>query len=164
MGSKGKEIVGVDLEKLLDMLNKAFADEWLAYYQYWVGARVAQGIMRQPVAAELEEHAQEELKHAEMLAERIMTLGGTPLLTPKAWFDKSDCGFAEPKDFQTKVLLEQNIRSERCAIIHYTKLLEFVKDKDPITYHMVLEILEEEVEHEEDLESILEDMKDIPTK
>ena len=33
-----------------------------------------------------------------------------------------------------------------------------VKDKDPITYHMALSILEDEVEHEEDLEALSEDM------
>ena len=37
MGTKGRQIVGMDVDELLDMLNKAFADEWLAYYQYWLG-------------------------------------------------------------------------------------------------------------------------------
>lgn len=39
MGTKGKAIVGMDVVELINLLNKAFADEWLAYYQYWVGAR-----------------------------------------------------------------------------------------------------------------------------
>jgi hypothetical protein len=34
MGTKGREIVGMDVQQLLDLLNKAFADEWFAYYQY----------------------------------------------------------------------------------------------------------------------------------
>ena len=38
MGTKGREIVGVDIAELLQLLNKALADEWLAYYQYWVGS------------------------------------------------------------------------------------------------------------------------------
>jgi bacterioferritin len=38
MGTKGKEIVKLDAGNLINLLNKAFADEWLAYYQYWVGA------------------------------------------------------------------------------------------------------------------------------
>jgi len=32
MGTKGRQIVGMDVDELLEMLNKAFADEWLAYY------------------------------------------------------------------------------------------------------------------------------------
>ena len=34
MQSKGREIVQMDVNKLLELLNTAFADEWLAYYQY----------------------------------------------------------------------------------------------------------------------------------
>lgn len=159
MGTKGREIVGLDVEKLLVMLNKAYADEWLAYYQYWLGARVACGRMRGIVAGELEEHAAEELKHAQMLSERILTLGGTLLLSPEAILKETDCGYDAPNDPQTIKLLEQNIKGERCAIAVYQKLLDYVKDKDPITYHMALEILEEEVEHEQDLESLLSDMQ-----
>ncbi len=158
MGTKGKAIVGVNVEELVTVLNKAYADEWLAYYQYWVGAKVASGRMRGIVAGELEEHANEELKHAQMLAERIITLGGTPLLKPEDLLKETNCGYAEPSDPSTKALLKQNINGEQCAIETYKKLLEFVKDKDPITYHVILEILKDEVEHEEDLESLLTDM------
>jgi bacterioferritin len=30
MGTKGREIVGMDVDKLIVLLNKAFSDEWLA--------------------------------------------------------------------------------------------------------------------------------------
>ncbi len=33
MGQKGREIVKMNVDELIDMLNKALADEWLAYYQ-----------------------------------------------------------------------------------------------------------------------------------
>jgi bacterioferritin len=158
MGTKGKAIVGVDVDKLLNMLNKAYADEWLAYYQYWVGSQVACGRMRGIVAGELMEHANEELQHAQMLTERIITLGGAPLLTPQDLLKETNCGYDAPNDPNTKTLLKQNIKGEQCAIETYRKLLDFVKDKDPITYRIVLEILEDEVEHEEDLESLLSDM------
>ncbi|NLN59786.1 MAG: ferritin [Deltaproteobacteria bacterium] len=159
MGTKGRAIVELDVEQLLEMLNKAYADEWLAYYQYWVGARVACGRMRGIVAEELAEHAAEELEHAEMLAERILTLGGTPLLKPEELIKESNCGYAVPSDPNTIKLLQQNIEGEQCAIETYKKLLDFVKDKDPITYKLILDILEDEVEHEEDLEAILSDMQ-----
>ena len=158
MGTKGREIVGLDVEQLISLLKKAYADEWLAYYQYWVGAKVAVGRMRGIVASELEEHAEEELKHAQMLTERIITLGGTPLLKPEELLKETNCGYDEPSDPHTQTLLKQNIKGEQCAIATYKNLLEFVKDKDPITFHIVLEILEDEVKHEEDLESLLQDM------
>ena len=63
------EVLNLDVEKLIEMLNAALCEEWLAYYQYWVGARIMEGPMRIPIEAELLEHANEELKHAEMLIE-----------------------------------------------------------------------------------------------
>ena len=159
MGTKGREIVGVNIKELLGLMNKAYADEWLAYYQYWVGAKVASGRMRGIIAKELEEHAEEELKHAAMLVERMVQLGGTPLLTPEAILKETNCGYDAPKDSNTKKLLAQNIKGEQCAITTYKKLLDFVKGKDDLTEKIVLEILEDEVEHEEDLQAMLEDMK-----
>jgi bacterioferritin len=163
MGTKAREIAGVNVDELLKMLNKAYADEWLAYYQYWVGAKVANGRMRGIVAGELEEHATEELKHAGMLTERIVTLGGTPLLTPQELLKESGCGYDAPSDPDTKKLVEQNIKGEQCAIVTYKKILDYVAGKDPVTYHIILDILEEEIEHEEDLEAILADMG-VPAK
>jgi bacterioferritin len=45
MGTKGRQIVGMDVDELLGILNQAFADEWLAYYQYWLGAKIVKGPM-----------------------------------------------------------------------------------------------------------------------
>jgi bacterioferritin len=159
MGTKGKAIVGVDVKKLIKLLNKALADEWLAYYQYWIGSKVAVGRMRGIIAEELAEHAGEELKHAGMLVERITQLGGTPLIDPQQWFKETNCGYDKPSNPSTKILLKQNIKGEQCAIGVYNELLAFLKDKDIITYKIVLDILEDEIEHEEDLEAILQDMK-----
>ena len=158
MGTKGKEIIGVDVNELLKMLNKALADEWLAYYQYWIGAKVAKGVMREPVVAELEQHAQDELRHATMLVSRIIQLGGEPLLEPQDWYKETNCGYDKPSDPNTKTLLDQNIKGEQCAITVYKKLSDFVKDKDPVTYNMALQILADEIEHEDDLEAIVDDM------
>jgi bacterioferritin len=71
----------------------------------------------------------------------------------------TNCGYDAPEDPSVKALLEQNIKGEQCAIEVYNNLLETVKDKDPITYHIVLEILEDEVEHEFDLQTMLEDLQ-----
>jgi bacterioferritin len=161
VGTKGREIVSMDMDRLLELLNKAFADEWLAYFQYWVGAKVAKGPMRGEVAAELEQHAGDELKHAGMLTERIIQLGGTPILKPEDWYKMTNCAYEAPEDPSVQALLEQNIRGEQCAIDVYQRLLDAIRGKDTVTYHIALEILEDEVEHEEDLEALLEDIKSI---
>jgi len=72
MGTKGRAIVGLDVDHLLTVLNQAYADEWLAYYQYWLGAKIIKGPMKDAVAAELTVHATEELNHAVLVADRII--------------------------------------------------------------------------------------------
>ncbi len=158
MGTKAQSIIGINVDKLLEMLNKAFADEWLAYYQYWLGAKLAKGPMREAVAAELLQHATEELGHAELLSLRIIQLGGTPPLSPKAWYEMSNCGYEPPEDPYVETLLEQNIRGEQCAIEVYRQMAEATKDADPITYNLAVQIMADEVEHEEDLEALVEDI------
>lgn len=49
----------LDVESLISQLNAALAEEWLAYYQYWIGALVVEGAMRPNVQSEFEEHANE---------------------------------------------------------------------------------------------------------
>jgi bacterioferritin len=162
MGTKARDAVkaaGINLPELLKLLNKAFADEWLAYYQYWLGAKVAAGVPKGEVIKELEEHAEEELKHADMLAERIIQLGGVPVLEPKTWYEVANCRYMPPKDPDIRVLLDQNIKGEQCAIAVYYKLLEFVEGKDFITFNTVREILQEEIEHEQDLEDLKRDLE-----
>src|SRR5512137_3080197 len=158
MGTRGRAIVGMDVEVLLGLLNQAYASEWLAYYGYWLGAKLIKGPMKDAVAAELDLHATEELAHALLVANRIIQLGGTPVLTPEGWAHASPCAYDAPADPYVAVLLDQNIAGEQCAITTYNGLMEATKDKDMVTYSMALNILEQEVEHEEDLQSLREDL------
>ena len=149
----------IDKKKLIKILNKAFADEWLAYYQYWIGSQVAKGRMQTKVIEELKEHAADELKHAQMIVSRILQLGGTPILNPKDWAKERNCKYLTPSNFNVKNILEQNIEAEQCAIKVYRILVEMTQNKDRITYSIVSEILKDEIEHEDDLKLILEDIK-----
>ncbi len=158
MGTMGRKIIGMDVDELLRLLNAAYASEWLAYHQYWLGAKVIKGPMKDAVVAELTLHATEELNHATLLVGRIIQLGGTPVTDPRKWFDLSPCAYAPPDDPYVAVLLDQNIAGEQCAIDTYKKLMDTTKDKDMVTYNIALTILEQEVEHEEDLQSLKEDL------
>ena len=158
MGTKAIEIVKTDVKNLIEQLNKAFADEWLAYYQYWIGAKVAKGPMRTSVITELEQHATEELGHALLLSERIIQLGGTPILKPEDWYKQTNCGYETPADPYVVTLLNQNIKGEQCAIEVYKKITDLTKDTDWTTFNIAQGILADEIEHEEDLQSLLEDI------
>ena len=159
MGQKGREIVKMDVDKLIGILNKALSDEWLAYYQYWIGAKVVRGPMKDAVIAELTLHATEELSHAELIATRIIQLAGTPALSPQEWLKLTNCGYEAPVDHYVEKILDQNIKGEQCAIRTYNELLDITRTADPVTYNMVLTILSQEVEHEEDLAALKEDLE-----
>jgi bacterioferritin len=158
MGTRGREIVGMNVEEVIDLLNRAYASEWLAYYQYWLGAKLIKGPMKDAVAAELDLHATEELGHAVMVAGRIVQLGGTPVTSPEGWAPLSPCKYDAPEDPYVGTLLDQNIAGEQCAISFYKSIMDRTKDKDPVTYNVALTILQQEVEHEEDLQSLKEDL------
>jgi len=159
MGTRGIEIVDMDVKQLVALLNKAFSDEWLAYYQYWIGAKIVKGPMKEAVIAELTQHAADELRHADMLALRIIQLGGTPITKPEEWYKHTNCGYDAPDNPFVKNVLAQNIKGEQCAITTYKSLVNLTMSKDPVTYNTVLQILQDEVEHEEDLQAEMEDLE-----
>ena len=86
----------IDLPELISQLNAALSEEWLAFYQYWIGSLVAEGAMRSDVQREFEEHAMEEFKHARLVADRIIQLEGTPVLEPERWASLQDASILHP--------------------------------------------------------------------
>lgn len=159
MGKKGKEIVGKDAQKLVKLLNEALSEEWLAYYQYWIGTKVMEGPMRSEIAPELLIHATQELNHANLVADRIVQLGGVPVLDPKEWVKLGKCPYEAPEDSYVERILEQNLRGERCAIARYKSLADLTAGKDHTTHQMATFILGEEIEHEQDLEDWILDIE-----
>ncbi|MBU0631621.1 ferritin [bacterium] len=159
MGKRGISILkGIDADTVTRLLNKAYADEWLAYYQYFTETKVIKGIMKDAAITELTQHAADELRHATMVADRIVQLGGTPLLSPKDWFTHTNCGYDAPEDANVLPILQQAIKGEQCAIGVYSELVDLTREKDIVTYDMVSQILADEVEHEEDLQALYDDI------
>ena len=157
MGTKGQGILKVSPEVVVTLLNKALADEWLAAIQYWAGAQVIKGRMRREIAADLRVHMAEELRHADILAERIIQLGGTPVISPEAML-KLAGGYEAPANPVSSAIVAQNLRGEQHAVLYYNDVLEQVRGKDQVTHNIVIEILKDEVEHEQDLEDLLADL------
>jgi bacterioferritin len=158
MGRKAVDILELDVEVLLKMLNAALSEEWLAYYQYWIGARLMEGPMRSEIEPELLLHATQELNHAVLVVDRIIQLGGNPVIHPREWFNLSRCEYEAPVDHYVEVVLEQNLQGERCAIQRYKEIADFTNGKDHTTHQMVTTILNEELEHENDIEDWLLDI------
>jgi bacterioferritin len=159
MGRQGIKVASVDVDKLVGMLNAALSEEWLAYYQYWIGARLMEGPMRKEVEPELLLHADQELNHAVLVVNRIIQLGGMPVINPTEWTKLARCSYDEPSDPYIEIILEQNLKGERCAIQRYQEIADFTNGKDLTTHQMAVTILNEEVEHENDIEEFLTDIK-----
>ena len=126
----------IDIVDLLAQLNAALSEEWLAFYQYWVGSFVVEGAMRGDVQREFQEHAAEEYNHAKLLADRIIELEGVPVLDPKQWFDLARCKYDAPVDFGS----------------------EFTNGIDFTTCDIAKHIMAEEEDHEQDLQDYLNDI------
>jgi len=158
MAKHGIEILNLEVNKLIKMLNEALSEEWLAYYQYWIGARVMEGPMRSEIEPELLVHANQELNHAVMAVDRIIQLGGTPVLNPSEWIKLGRCDYEAPTDPYVEAILNQNLKGERCAIQRYKEIADFTIGKDHTTHQMATTILNEELEHEQDIEDWILDI------
>jgi bacterioferritin len=143
---------------VIKLLNNAYADEWLTYYQYFIESKVVKGLMKDAAIAELDQHAADELRHATMVADRILQLGGTPLLHPDEWMKHTNCGYDAPDNFDVVNILNDAIKGEQCAIQTYSNIVDLTRNKDIVTYDLVSQILADEVEHEEDLQALHDDI------
>lgn len=161
MAKRGISILkDIEASTVIDLLNRAYCDEWLAYYQYFIEAKVIKGLMKDTVIGELTLHGADELRHATLISNRIIQLGGTPILHPGDWLKYSSCGYDAPENPDVRSILDQAIKGEQCAISTYSNALDIVREKDIVTYDLISQILADEVEHEEDLQSLFDDLKE----
>ena len=159
MGEMAQKIIKLDRGELIRELNVAFAEEWLAYYQYWIGAQVMVGPMRPLIADEFIEHANEELKHAQWLSDRIIQLGGKPVIDFADLQRTAQCKYEAPDKPYVMNLIEQNVVAERCAIARYQKICDMTFGKDYETYRMSAKILKEEIKHEQEIGDFGDDLR-----
>ena len=160
MGKKGRAIVEVDVDQLIKLLQKAYADEWIAYYAYKWAADMAHGMGSPHVAELADKTAEEEEEHADELAERILELGGDLPYGIEALYNLANCKTVSyPKDMgNLNGILAGLVEAEGCAITVYTEIVKFLGpcyDKDIKTFHLIEHILAEEIEHEEAFENLL---------
>jgi bacterioferritin len=158
MGTKGREIVAADVKGLIADLNRAYADEWLAAYAYnYMGQVVTGRPAAKHLAELLLETSKDELEHQHELAARIVSLGGKPPAEVGKLAETSNAGYPTPpadaRDFEG--IVKAVIRAERDAIEVYNRLAAKTEGKDPITHCLVVHILGEEVEHEDEFETLV---------
>ena len=151
------ENYGANREKVIELLNEALATELVCVLRYRHDHFMARGLDSKVAADEFLEHANEELAHADRLAERIVQLGGEPRFEPDGLTSRSHSEYRIGKTLDEAI--RENLVAERIAIDSYREMAQFVGDTDPTTRRMLEEILEVEEEHADDLADLLSDSK-----
>ena len=136
-------------EDILKMLNDSLATELTCTLRYRRHYFTATGLASPKIAEEFLVHANEELAHADRIAERIVQLGGEPDFTPKTLQDRSHAEYDDSLDLNE--MIRRNLVAERVAIEVYRQAIELIGAKDPTTRRMLEEILAQEEEHADEL-------------
>jgi bacterioferritin len=144
---------GPDRETVVRLLNEALASEIVCILRYKRHQYVASGIHARSVAEEFAEHAAEEQKHADMLAQRIIELDGEPNFNPQGLLTRSHTEYVEGKNLVD--MIKEDLVAERVVIQSYTEIIRFLGTKDPTTRRMMEEINANEEEHAEDLKTLM---------
>jgi bacterioferritin len=144
------------LPTILRLLNEALATEIVCVLRYKRHHYMASGIHAQSVAAEFLQHANEEQQHADLIAARIVQLGGEPNFAPEGLVDRSHSEYKPGKDLTD--MIEEDLVAERVAIDSYSEMVRYVGDADPTTRRMLETILAVEEEHADDLANLLDEL------
>ncbi|MBI5182330.1 MAG: ferritin [Nitrospirae bacterium] len=133
-------------QKIIDALNKDRADELGAIIQYMGHHYTADGMESPAIVGIFKTTAIDEMKHAEMLAERIVYLGGDPVNKP------SDI----KKGGDLKKMMQDDLAGENGAIKQYKEHIKLCADEGDSTTRLMLEnILSDEEKHADTWETIL---------
>jgi bacterioferritin len=142
-----------DRETVLRLLNEALATEIICVLRYKRHYFTATGIDAQSVAQEFLQHANEEQAHADLIAERIVQLGGAPNFSPQGLAERSHSEYVEGTTLVD--MIKENLVAERVAIDSYREMVQYMGHDDPTTRRMLEGILAMEEEHADDLVTLL---------
>ncbi|MFA5005625.1 MAG: ferritin-like domain-containing protein [Candidatus Omnitrophota bacterium] len=158
MGKQARAIVDLSLKELVKDLNKAYCDEWLAFYLYTYMANTVSGRAYEDMQEMLEKIAKDELEHAQELADLITKLGDAPIANISELEKNANSPYLMPPKNTTDInrIIRIVAEAEAGAIEVYNKIAKKTFGKDHVTYQLVTHILSEEVSHEEMFENLLE--------
>lgn len=158
MGKQAVKVANLDVKDLIKDLNRAYCDEWLAYYSWWYMSKVVTGSGYEDMSEFLGKIAKEEEEHAAELANRIQELGGLPVSSPMEIVKNANAPYPEPpkQTSDYKGIIKTVTEAEAGAIDVYNKIAAKTQGKDHATYQLVCHILSEEMNHEEMFEDLLE--------
>ena len=145
-----------DREEILRLLIESLATEWVCVLRYKRHYFMATGLKASVAADEFLEHANQEMQHADKLAERIVQLGGEPEFNPDLLSKNSHAQYVAGNTL--KEMVYEDLVAERIAIDSYREMIQFIGDQDSTTRRILEDILAQEEEHADDMADILKDL------
>ena len=143
-----------DRDTVVKLLNEALATEWVCVLRYYRHYFMASGMFADTVKAEFHEHAQQEMEHANLIAERIVQLGGEPDLDPSTLTARAHAEYKPGTDLRDMV--RENLVAERIAIDSYREMIDYIGDRDTTTKRLLEHVLAQEEEHADDMKDLLD--------
>lgn len=131
---------------MIRLLNEDLAREYQAVIAYVVYSQTIKGAKYQHIAAELKQHAAEELEHALTIAKQIDYFNGAPVTVPLA-VQQSD---------RAEEMLRFDLENERVTIRNYRQRIRQAEAMGEFALSEVLrQIIVQEQEHLTDLAEAL---------
>lgn len=156
IGPQGRrEIYGGDRPAMVGFLNQALATAIVCALRYRRHHFTARSLGANRIAEEFLLHADEELSQADLLAERIMQLGGEPDFAPDTLNERSHLEYVEGSSVAE--MIRENLAAKRIAINAYRSLLEYIGEDDPTSRRMLEGVLALEQSHADELLDLLQD-------
>lgn len=143
----------VNTETVISLLNEALATEVICILRYKRHYFMTAGISARRVKAKFLQHVVEERAHADQLAERIVQLGGQPVLSPERLLSRSHAEHVEGDSLVE--MITADLLAERIAIENYRTMIASIGDDDPRTRQVLEQILAQEEAHAENWASLL---------
>jgi bacterioferritin len=145
-----------NVERLIQRLNELRSTEICSYLQYKQHSYMVVSLVGPGVKEEFIEHADEELHHAEMLAERIQQLGGVPIFDPAEIARTASRAHVNVSQGATiEQMVREDLDVERAQINAYMALIREVGFDDPTTRRMLEDILKDTEHHAAEMRDLL---------
>jgi ferritin-like protein len=158
MGKAGVGLIkGIDVEEIVDTLDSYYCYNLvLMHFSHALRNRL-EGQAAFLLGDELEENAEQGLKAAKKLADRIGDLGGVVSADPTQFVERSPLEeFSLPdSNSEVGVILGFVLERIRMIIGEYGAFLERVRGRDEISHLLVLDLLKEQVARESEIEAAL---------
>ena len=136
----------ISRDRLAELLNEDLSREYQAIISYVVYSQVLKGAEFMSIAAQLETHAQQELKHALIISKQIDYLGKMPTVTPKPvrTSEKAKDMLRFDLDNENETIKNYRARVRQCEALGEFAMAELIR-----------QILVDEQDHQIDLATAL---------